>query len=37
MVDINVTNLITIGIISVASYALIKAGLKMAGVDVSWL
>ena len=37
MIDLNVTNLITIGLISVASYALVKAGLKMAGVDVSWM
>ena len=37
MIDLNITNLVTIGLISVASYALIKAALKAAGVDVSWL
>ena len=37
MVDLNIGNVVTIGLISVAGYAAIKFGLKAAGVSVSWL
>lgn len=37
MVDINIGNFITIGLISVAAYAAAKYGLKMAGIEPSWL
>jgi hypothetical protein len=37
MISLNVGNVITIGVISVASYALLKFGLKAAGMNVSWL
>ena len=37
MVDLNVGNVVTIGLISVAAYAAIKFGLKAAGVSPSWL
>jgi hypothetical protein len=37
MISLNVTNFITIGIIAVVSYALVKWGANFAGVNVSWL
>lgn len=37
MVDLNVGNVVTIGLISVAAYAAIKFGLKATGMSVSWL
>lgn len=37
MIDINVGNVITVGIIAVASYAAIKMALKAANVDASWM
>lgn len=37
MIDINMGNVFTIAIISVLGYAALKAGLKAAGVDTSWL
>lgn len=37
MVDLNVGNVITIAIISIAAYAATKWAAKAAGFDVSWL
>lgn len=37
MIDINLANVITIALVSVAAYAAVKAGLKAAGMDTSWL
>lgn len=37
MIDLNVTNVVTIALISVLAYAGLKAGLKAAGIDSSWL
>jgi hypothetical protein len=37
MVSLNIGNIVTIGVISIASYAALKFGLKMAGVNASWL
>jgi hypothetical protein len=37
MVDLNVGNVLTIAIISIAAYAGTKAALKAAGVNVPWL
>ena len=37
MVDLNIGNVVTIGLISVASYAAIKFALKATGMTVSWL
>lgn len=37
MVDLNLSNIITIGLISIAVYAGTKAVLKMANVPAPWL
>ena len=37
MISLNIGNIVTIGVISVAAYAAVKFGAKMAGVNVSWL
>lgn len=37
MIDINVINAITIGIISLAAWALLKFILKYFGVSLAWL
>jgi hypothetical protein len=37
MVDINVGNIVTIAIISIAAVALANAGFKAAGINTNWL
>jgi hypothetical protein len=37
MIDINVGNIVTIGLISIAAYAATKYALKATGMSVSWL
>lgn len=37
MVDLNIGNFVTIGLISIAAYAALKFGMKAAGVSVDWL
>lgn len=37
MVDVNIGNFITIGLISVVAIAALSFGLKAAGVSASWL
>jgi hypothetical protein len=37
MIDINLGNVVTIGLISIAAYAAAKYALKMTGMSVSWL
>jgi len=37
MINLNLTNVITIGAIALLSYAGVKWGAKMAGVNLSWL
>lgn len=37
MLDINIPNVITVGLISLAVVALVRAGLKAAGVEQSVL
>jgi hypothetical protein len=37
MVDLNIANFITVGLISVASFAAIVWAFKALGLDTSWL
>lgn len=37
MIDINIANFVTVGLISVASYALIKFLLEKMGITLAWL
>lgn len=37
MVDLNLSNFITVGIISVVAYVGLKAALKAANITPSWL
>ena len=37
MISLNIGNIVTIGVISVAAYAAVKFGLKAAGVTTSWM
>jgi hypothetical protein len=37
MISINIGNIVTISVISVAAYAGLKFGLKLAGISPSWL
>lgn len=37
MIDLNVGNIVTIGLISALFYAGVKFGAKAAGVNVAWL
>jgi len=37
MIDVNVPNAITIGLIAIAAYAVLKFGMKLTGYSVSWL
>lgn len=37
MINLNLTNFITIGVIAVVSYAIVKWSANAAGVNVSWL
>ena len=37
MVDLNITNFITVGLISVAAYAVIKIILQKLGYSPAWL
>lgn len=37
MVDLNIANFITIGLISVASYAALVWAFQMLGLDTRWL
>lgn len=37
MISINVPNVITIGLVSIAAYAAFKAGSKALGFSPSWL
>lgn len=37
MVDINIGNIVTIGVISVLAVALANAALKATGVSANWL
>lgn len=37
MISINVPNVVTIAVISIAAYAAFKAGTKLVGYDASWL
>lgn len=37
MIDLNAMNFVTIGIIAIGGYALLKFGLKATGMTPSWL
>lgn len=37
MIDLNIANFITIGLISVVGYAGLKMALQALGLDVSWM
>jgi hypothetical protein len=37
MVDLNIGNIVTISLISIAAYAATKYALKAANISVSWL
>lgn len=37
MIDLNIVNFITIGLMAVAFWALFKFGMNMAGLNFSWL
>lgn len=37
MINLNLTNIITIGIISVAAFALVKVGSQAIGFSPAWL
>lgn len=37
MIDLNIANFITVGLISVASYALLKFLLEKMGISLAWL
>lgn len=37
MIDLNIVNFFTIGLIAILFWALFKFGTKMAGLDFSWL
>jgi len=37
MIDINLGNVLTIGVISALFYAGVKFGTKLAGVNLAWL
>ena len=37
MVDLNIGNIVTIGLISVGGYALAKWANKASGLNLSWL
>lgn len=37
MISINIPNVLTIAIISIAAYAALKAGSRAIGFDTSWM
>ncbi len=37
MISLNIGNIVTIGLISVGAYALLKFGLKAGGINTSWM
>ncbi len=37
MIDINVPNTVTIGLIALLAYAALKFGMKLTGYSVPWL
>ena len=37
MVDINIGNIVTIGFISIATFAIVKFAMNKAGVMPSWM
>lgn len=37
MIDINVGNIVTIGLIGILTYAALKFGLKATGMTPAWL
>ncbi len=37
MIDINLPNIITIGLIALAATAAVKFGTKAAGINLAWL
>lgn len=37
MVDLNIANFVTIGLISVASYAMLVWAFQLLGLDTRWL
>lgn len=37
MINLNLTNILTIGIIAVGAFALVKVGTNAVGINPSWL